>query len=146
MPKTGPTTAQTEAAALRYAAQRLTRRLRKQVHNSPSPSRMSLLSTVERHGSISMARLRDLEQVSKSTLTRLVARVESDGHLVRVPDPDDGRGFVVSLTPEGSRILRQVAAVQDDYLARQLEALEESDRIQLQEAVTAIERLLAARA
>lgn len=136
----------TEAAALRYAVDRLSRRLRKQVDSGLTASRSSLLATVERHGVVSMARLRAIEQTGKSTLTRLVAGLESEGYLARRIDPEDGRGFVVSLTEAGRRTLHEATRVQDEYLTRQLAALDDDDRAKLSEAIHAIEKLLALRA
>ena len=69
-----------EAAALRYAVQRLSRRLKRQAQYGLTTSQISALTTIERQGDLSMARLRELEQSSKSTLTRVVAGLESEGY------------------------------------------------------------------
>jgi DNA-binding MarR family transcriptional regulator len=45
--------------------------------------------------------------VSPSGMTRAVARLAGDGLVVRMQDPDDGRSFLVTLTPRGVRRLRE---------------------------------------
>ncbi|CUR58485.1 conserved hypothetical protein [metagenome] len=135
-----------DATALRYAVQRLSRRLRRQAQYGLTVTQISTLTTVERHGSIPMARLRDAEQTSKSALTRVVARLEHDRLIERQIDPDDRRGFVISITNQGREILAEATNRQDLYLLRQLEALDGDDRAKLLDAVEAIENLLRARA
>ncbi|WP_079190347.1 MarR family winged helix-turn-helix transcriptional regulator [Actinacidiphila paucisporea] len=57
--------------------------------------------------------------LDKSSMTGLVARAEKRGLVQRLPSPHDGRGVLVSPTPEGRRITRQGAA----GIARRLDAL-----------------------
>jgi DNA-binding MarR family transcriptional regulator len=45
--------------------------------------------------------------VSPSGMTRAVARLAGDGLVERTQDPDDGRSFLVTLTPRGVRRLRE---------------------------------------
>lgn len=40
-----------------------------------------------------------------STLLFRTRRLEERGHIARVPNPDDGRSYLVSLTPAGERLL-----------------------------------------
>jgi DNA-binding MarR family transcriptional regulator len=48
---------------------------------------------------------------SRSRLSRHATRMESRGLLERTADPDDGRGCVLVLTPEGLRALDDAAPV-----------------------------------
>jgi DNA-binding MarR family transcriptional regulator len=47
---------------------------------------------------------------SSGGLTKLLERLESRGLIAREPDPSDGRGVLVSLTPEGKELQEQAMA------------------------------------
>jgi DNA-binding MarR family transcriptional regulator len=101
---------------------------------------------VERHGQLRVGELARMEQVGKSTMTRLVSNLEAAGYLHRWVDPEDGRGFLVALTDQAAEALEAAASRQHTYLMRQLEALDEVDRDALFAAVPAIEKLLEVKA
>ena len=42
-------------------------------------------------------------------------RLEARGHAERVPNPEDGRSFLIRLTPEGQRLLDEARPVFRDY-------------------------------
>jgi DNA-binding MarR family transcriptional regulator len=46
-------------------------------------------------------------QMPLSTVLFRVGRLQERGHVERVPNPDDRRSFLVSLTAEGQQLLRQ---------------------------------------
>ena len=50
-----------------------------------------------------------------STVLFRVRRLERRGHAERVPNPDDGRSFLIRLTPEGRRLLDEARPVFRDY-------------------------------
>jgi DNA-binding MarR family transcriptional regulator len=135
-----------EAAALRYLAQRLARRLRRRFGDGFTASQLSALATVQRHEPIRPTDFARREYISKSTVTRAVAKLEAQGHVKRETDPDDARGYVIGLTPSGRQVLEEVGARQDAYLDRQLAALEPADLDAIRAALPALERLLAIRA
>lgn len=59
-------------------------------------------------------RLRDLAAralISPSNVTRRVEALDRRGLVARRPDPEDGRGVIAALTPDGRRALRRAAAV-----------------------------------
>jgi len=47
---------------------------------------------------------------SSGGLTKLLERLESRGLVAREPDPDDGRGVIVSLTPAGKKLQEDAMA------------------------------------
>jgi DNA-binding MarR family transcriptional regulator len=56
-------------------------------------------------------RLRELNEnilMAQSSLSRMVERLEKRGLVRRHPSPDDGRGVLVSLTPEGSETQKEL--------------------------------------
>ena len=52
--------------------------------------------------------------LSRTRVSRIVTELESAGYVERVPDPDDGRATLATLTPTGRAALKQAAPV---YLA-----------------------------
>jgi DNA-binding MarR family transcriptional regulator len=56
-------------------------------------------------------------------MTQLVGRLERDGLVVRLIDPDDGRATLVDITDAGQALLAQLRQTQRDNLAELLEAL-----------------------
>lgn len=69
---------------------------------SLTPAQGRLLSQLERPsrmGDVAHERLCD-----PSSLTTMVQRLERDGLVVRVVDPDDARARLITLTPKGRRI------------------------------------------
>jgi DNA-binding MarR family transcriptional regulator len=46
--------------------------------------------------------------LDSSTVTRQVGVLESGGFVVRQVDPDDGRSWLIDLTPQGRKALRSV--------------------------------------
>jgi DNA-binding MarR family transcriptional regulator len=107
---------------------------------------MSALTTVERHGQLRVGELARLEQVGKSTVTRVVSKLEKAGYLNRWVDPDDGRSSLVALTDRAASALQAAASRQYAYLIRQLAALDAADRNALFSALPAIEKLLEVKA
>jgi DNA-binding MarR family transcriptional regulator len=93
-----------------------------------------------------LGELARLEQISKSTMTRLVCKLEARNFINRWVDPKDGRVFLVTLTEPGARMLREARARQEHYLARQFDALDARDQAALLAAVSALERLLEVKA
>jgi DNA-binding MarR family transcriptional regulator len=134
------------AVALTQSVHRLSRRLRKRSQLELTPSQMSALKTLERHGPLRVGELARLEQVGKSTVTRVVSKLEAAGYLRRWADPEDGRSFLVALTDHATGALQAAAARQHAYLMRQLEALDVADRDALFAALPAIEKLLEVKA
>ena len=50
-----------------------------------------------------------------STVIFRVKRLETRGHAERVPNPDDGRSFLIRLTPKGQRLLDRARPAFRDY-------------------------------
>jgi DNA-binding MarR family transcriptional regulator len=82
-----------------------------------------LLQLVEAPGRrLRMAELADRLLISRSGLTRMIDRLESEGFVRRMPSPDDARGTYTVLTREGFDALRMatpvhLAGVRDHWLA-----------------------------
>ncbi len=128
-------------AALQDVSLLLTRRVRKHSQSDLTMSQVSALSTILRHGPIRVGELARREQISKSSTTRLVARLEELGYVERTVDPEDGRGFVVDITGNGHRLLSAARERANEYLVHQIGRLSEDDRFAILAALPSLQRL-----
>jgi DNA-binding MarR family transcriptional regulator len=124
----------------------LARRLRRQGSSGISPSQATALSSLARNGPMAVGRLAEREQITKSSVTRVVARLEELDLVRRTTDPADGRSSVIAITDLGAGYLEDADRRADAYLARQLAELSVDDRRRIEQAVPALERLLDLRA
>lgn len=60
---------------------------------------------------------------TKQAAGKLIADLEQSGYVVRSPDPDDGRGFLVRPTEFGRKALSHGAAIKDDLAGRAIRVL-----------------------
>ena len=132
----------TEVAPLRLVTFRLARRLRKHAGTGLSLSQQSALTTLERRGPMRVGQLAEREQISKASVTRLVARLEELGLIERRQDQSDGRSWWVELTDRGSELLASSSRLADSYLAQQVAVLAPDDQRRLLDALPLLERLL----
>jgi DNA-binding MarR family transcriptional regulator len=130
------------AARLRLAVMRLARRLRQQTVGDLSPTLISALATVERHGPLTLGRLAELEGVKRPSVTRIVAGLEEGGLVRSEVGADDRRVRRVSVTPAGRRLLQRSRTRKTAYLARHLRELSREETAALAAAADALERLL----
>jgi DNA-binding MarR family transcriptional regulator len=129
------------AAHLRVGATRLARLLRRQGDTGLSPSQISALTSIERHGPMTLGQLADHERVAPPSITRVVEKLVERGLVVRVPDPVDRRVTRVSITPAGDTLLADVRARKDLWLASRLAELDDDHRARLAAALDVIDAL-----
>jgi DNA-binding MarR family transcriptional regulator len=128
--------------ALRLAVVRLDRKLRKAARSGGlTPSQHSALFSLDRHGPFSLGELARREQISKSTVTRLVATLAVKGLVERSADDLDGRSSIVAITPHGRERLAALAEGANDYLHERLVALAPDDLARLFDALGALAQL-----
>ena len=130
------------AQSLRLAVMRLARRLRQQSEPDMTPSMLSALATVERHGPMTLRELAAHERVRPPTVTTVLGRLESAGLVSRDTDLDDRRVSWVSLTPEGKRLVEANRSRKTEFLAKRLTKLDARDREALARALPIFERLI----
>jgi DNA-binding MarR family transcriptional regulator len=130
------------ADRLHSAAIHLLRRLRREDDASGlSAPRLSALSVVVFGGPITIGDLARAEQVRVPTMSRLVAALEKEGLLRRVPDRDDRRVIRVAATASGRALLYAGRRRRVGALAADVARLSASDRQVLLNAIPLLERL-----
>lgn len=128
---------------LRFVTMRLGRLLRQ--HADPetglSQGAISALGTVTRCGPVTLGRLAELERVQPPSMTKIVARLEEEGLVVREIDPDDRRVARVRSTPAAAEVLAELRSRRNEYLAARLAELSPAELATLEAALPALERL-----
>jgi DNA-binding MarR family transcriptional regulator len=129
------------AARLAMVTGRLNRRLRS-AGGGLSHGLLSALSTLAKQGPLRLSELSQLELVSAPSTTRLVAELESKGLVSRQTDPDDGRAYLISVTPAGEEALSSTRSRRAQTLTDLMTKLSDAQRASITEAMPALEQLL----
>jgi DNA-binding MarR family transcriptional regulator len=135
------TTAPTLGSQLRLAVLRLSRRLRQQTAGDVTASQLSALSTVAKHGEVSLGELAAIERIAPPSMTRIAAALEEQGLLERRADAADRRVARVVVSPAGEALLAENRTRRDAFLAARLQDLTTEERAILAKAVPLLERL-----
>jgi DNA-binding MarR family transcriptional regulator len=130
-----------DAARLRVAVLRLSRRLRKHDLAGLTPSQLSTLSSVGKSGPVRLGDLAAAERIAPSTLTRLVNVLEDRGYLVRTPSPEDARAYLVTVTESGRNVLERIRDEATSMLTDILTTLTPDQLAALEAALPALEQL-----
>ncbi len=130
------------ATQLRIAVMRLTRRLRAEKSDDTlTLTQLSALSTVAGRGPLSPTALAELERVQPPSMTRVIARLEQLGLVVRAPHESDRRQSVIAISAAGTQRIEADRQLRDVWLAHALERLPPEDRTRLREIVPLLDRL-----
>jgi DNA-binding MarR family transcriptional regulator len=138
-----PADATQVANDLRIVLGRIVRRLR-QGHEAGelSLSELSVLSRLDRHGSLPAGVLAEQERISPQAMTAILAVLEDRGLATRDADARDGRRASMSATAAGKKLLAGRRSRNAQRMAAALdEALTTDERHQLLAAIPLLDRL-----
>ncbi len=130
-----------DAARLRVAIFRLSRRLRKHEVAGLTPTQLSALAMLELAGPMRLGDLAAAERIAPSTLTRLISALEDSGYVQRVAVPQDARAAAVAVTEPGRSALSRIRAETTSLLADSLLLLAPDQLAALAAALPALEQL-----
>ncbi|HVV36434.1 MAG TPA: MarR family transcriptional regulator [Acidimicrobiales bacterium] len=130
------------AARLRLSATHLHRALRRESGVLLSPSQMSALAAIDRHGPITLGALAEHEGVAPPSITKVIAVLEDDGFVTRAPDPSDRRVNFVSTTPQGAEIVAESRRRKTAWLSGRIRELSADQRQRLADALDVIDELV----
>ena len=89
------------------------------------------LSVIAEHDELRLSEVATCLELDLSTVSRQVRQLEDAGLVRRRPDPLDGRASLLTLSPEGRRVLAAVRTARLELLARALQEWRTSDRTEL---------------
>jgi DNA-binding MarR family transcriptional regulator len=134
--------AELNAARLRVAISRLSRRLRPTTAaGALTTTEVDVLVAAERQGPIRMSDLASFAGLNPTMLSRLIPRLEDAGLIRRLADALDRRVSRVEATAKGSRLLERIRSERNDALSRRLAQLDSTDREALALALPVLEAL-----
>ncbi|OCJ04496.1 transcriptional regulator [Rhizobium sp. AC27/96] len=93
-----------------------------------------MLATLRRSGepyTLSPSDLMDTMMVSSGTMTNRIDQLEKAGLVARSQNPNDGRSFLISLTPEGFRLIDAAVTAHVETQARLVSSLSHEERTAL---------------
>lgn len=131
-----------EAARLQLVVMRLARRLRQQAPEGVTPSQLSALSSLDRHGAMTVGELATSERIRPPSMTRIVAGLEEGGLIERQRDERDRRCSRVSLTSKGRSFVERNRSRKTAYLVRLSRALKDEEATTLLAAAEILEKML----
>lgn len=86
-------------------------------------------------GEISLIDLANLLNLDKSTMSRTVNNLVSQGLVERIIDPENRRYVKIKLTQEGQRVFETTNTIFDSYLQTILNSISENKRKQVMESL-----------
>ena len=108
------------------------------VHPDLDAAAYPLLVWIARKPGVRGSELADEVGVGRATISRQLKRLENLGLLTRRPDPEDSRGQLLELTPEGVRRLTEAQDARREWLRAALTKWSEDEVAQL---ASVLERL-----
>ncbi len=139
--RTSPTKRAGLADELRTSIARLSRRLRAQGSGRLSVTQFAALAALVRHESMTPSELADHEKVQPPSMTRVVAFLEEQGLVARMPHPTDRRQVVLTPTGQGRDLVQAERRAKRAWLDVQLAKLSPEERAILRQAAPILERI-----
>jgi DNA-binding MarR family transcriptional regulator len=115
------------AEALHQGAMLLVRHLARGTSLAPR----TVLATLEEDGPTRLTVLAAANGVSQPAMTQLVGRLERDGLVIRLIDPEDARATLIDITDAGRAVRAELHESHNDRLAELLETLSPEDEATL---------------
>jgi DNA-binding MarR family transcriptional regulator len=133
-----------EAAVVMFLMQAGRRLRTRHPEDAVDPSTFPLARNLMTSGAMRVSDLAARCELDVSTVSRAVKQLEDKGYLERTADPGDGRAWLVQLTDEGVRIMREAMRRRLDRISAALSDWSEEDRAHLQRLLTTLAADLAA--
>jgi len=130
------------AARLRAVIFKLSRRLRRTAAgHGLSLTRVSVLSTIVRDGSIGITALARREDLNPTMLSRALGELADQGLVRKVPDPYDRRAALIEPTDDGRALYEQIQHERVDLLNVQLADLTAEEHELVERALPVLEAM-----
>ena len=127
---------------LRLVIARLARLLRQQDDSGLGPTITAALSTINKHGPLTLGDLAASERVAPPTITKIVDKMENAGLVQRQPHPVDRRVSLVGVTELGAARLDEFRSRRNAWLSVRLDELDPAELALLADATAVLERIV----
>jgi DNA-binding MarR family transcriptional regulator len=132
------------AASLRDVVFRLGRWQRSESAREPGTlphSLSSVLSTLDRWGPATPSQLAKMENIKRSSITRIAIALEGKGYVTRGKDPVDGRQSIVAITANGRNAVNHRRRYLDRQYLDLMATLPQQEQQILRAAIPVLTRL-----
>lgn len=110
--------------------------------DSLTGQQFGILGDLQANGPLSMSRIAAIRGVTRAAATVMVDRLVARRLLRRVSDPQDRRKVMVSLTPEGDRLMGVVRERTWRRVSQMIDYLSPPERARLRETLSALVRVV----
>ena len=107
-------------------------------------SQAGLLASVGEFGANTQTTLAERMGLGRAATGTMVDQMEARGLLERLPDPQDRRVWLISITRSGQRVVQEIAAIDEVVRAGLRSGISHGERQQLASLLVRIQRNLAA--
>lgn len=108
-----------------------------------TPNQAATLLQLDKDGPATTSELSRAIGVRTQSMGAIVAALQGNGYVCKVPDPNDGRRMIISLTDTFHSSLAEGRASRSDWLSRTLtEQLSSEELQELERAVLLLQRLV----
>jgi DNA-binding MarR family transcriptional regulator len=133
---------QDSAQELRFAIQRLARRIRTMQADQPvTEGQRGVLFTLFNNGPQTLGSLSEHERVTPPSMNRTVNALVAGGLVTRVAAQDDGRKVALDLSDAGRAFVQETRRRRDAWFTKQLAALPPEQRQALEQATPILQQL-----
>jgi DNA-binding MarR family transcriptional regulator len=130
------------SARLRRVIMRLARTLNDSASaEGLSPTQASVLATVGAHGPIALAALVEFEGINPTMLSRIVTKLDGEGLIRRMPNPDDQRAALVEATEQGHETSERIRTARTATVTKIVSGLPRETAAALLVALPALEAM-----
>ena len=134
--------AQDNAQELRFAIQRLARRIRTmQADQTVTEGQRGVLFALFNTGPQTLGSLSEHERVTPPSMNRTVNALVESGLVTRATAQDDGRKVVLDLSDAGRAFVHETRRRRDAWFTKQLAALPPEQRQALEQATPVLKQL-----
>ena len=88
-----------------------------------SPSQASILAVVGARGPLALAALAEFEGINPTMLSRIVTKLDGEGLIRRMPNPDDQRAALVEATERGRETSERIRAARTAVVTKLISGL-----------------------
>lgn len=129
------------AGDLFLACGRLTRAAAR-LNRSGDPSAVwRAVAILDESGPLRISEFAALDRCSQPTATTMIKKLEEAGYVRRTSDPEDGRAWLVSITPDGRARLADLRARTTEMISRRLADQQDVTREEAEAALQVLTRL-----
>jgi DNA-binding MarR family transcriptional regulator len=140
-PTAGPPLDGEAVARLQSALGRGARLLRETASGGLTPTQLAVLGALLREGPRQLTELSIAERINPTLLSRVVAKLEEDGFVLRSPHELDRRAYLLSITPKGRALAEGIRRDRCEALTERLTRIAPAHVDTLFGALTALEAL-----